>query len=333
MILFGEHAVVHGAPAVALPIASLGVTATVRPTSEDAPLTIVTDVYSGPLDGAPELLESPCAVVLATLSELGRPASGVEITVTGEVPHARGLGSSAAVAGAIVRALADLAGADLTQERYLDLVGVGEKVAHGAPSGLDAHATAAAEPIIFEAGVARILPHRTHAVLVVADSGIAGRTRRAVASVTAFLERHPIRGSALIAGLGGLAQQGALDLAQGRPEQLGAKMAEAQGMLRELGVSAPELDRIVDAAVAAGAYGAKLTGGGQGGCVIALAADEETAHRVSTAMRLAGAVATWQHPLDGAASTGDADAAGAGVAGAGAAAASAAADTAGEGSA
>ncbi|MBN8883622.1 MAG: hypothetical protein J0H73_15080, partial [Salana multivorans] len=78
-----------------------------------------------------------------------------------------------------------------------------------------------------------------------------------------------------------------------------ASRAEAQGMLRELGVSSPELDRIVDAAVGAGAYGAKLTGGGQGGCVIALAADDEAARRVATAMRLAGAVATWQHRLEG----------------------------------
>lgn len=320
MILFGEHAVVHGAPALALPIDGLGVCATARllddvddvddvegsaaPAASDVERrpgesTIVTDVYSGPLDGAPELLESPRAVILACLEEFGLSGSGVEVTVTGEVPHARGLGSSAAVAGAIVRALADLAGAELSQELYLDLVGVGEKVAHGAPSGLDAHATAAAEPIIFEAGVARVLPHRTRAVIVVADSGVAGRTRRAVASVTSFLERHPLRGPALMAGLGALAQQGALDLAQGRPEQLGAKMAEAQGMLRELGVSSPELDRIVDAAVGAGAYGAKLTGGGQGGCVIALAADDEAARRVATAMRLAGAVATWQHRLEG----------------------------------
>lgn len=298
MILFGEHAVVHGAPALALPIEALGVTAIAR--YRPGPLRVVTDVYSGPLTGAPELLEAPVAVVHAAIAAFGLPTSGIELTVTAEVPHARGLGSSAAVAGAVVRALADLAEVELDQRGYLDLVAVGERVAHGAPSGLDAEATAAAEPIIFEAGVARVLPSRTEAVLVVADSGVAGRTRHAVASVASYLEHHPVRGAALMAGLGALAQQGALDLAAGRREQLGARMSQAQGMLRELGVSSLRLDGIVDAAMAGGALGAKLTGGGQGGCVIALTTDDASAQRVAAAMRLAGAVATWTHRLGGA---------------------------------
>lgn len=296
VILFGEHAVVHGAPAVALPIESLGVLAQVR--HRPGPLHIVTDVYSGPLAGAPELLESPRAVVHATLLEVGLPARDLEITVSGEVPHARGLGSSAAVAGAIVRALADYAGHELTRERYLELVAVGERVAHGAPSGLDAQATAAHAPIVFEAGVATVLPSRTTGYLVVADSGVQGRTRRAVRSVASFLERHPVRGAAIVAGLGRLAQQGALDLTTGRRERLGLRMSQAQLMLRELGVSAPELDRLVTAAMRAGALGAKLTGAGQGGCVIALVSDLATAQAVSQAMREVGAVATWTHRLE-----------------------------------
>lgn len=300
VILFGEHAVVHGAPALALPIDTLGIDAVARYRS--GPLRLVSDIYTGDLADAPDLLDSPRAVVTAAIAAFDLPVDGIEITVTGEVPPARGLGSSAAVAGALARALADLAGRELGDEEYLELVAVGERVAHGAPSGLDAHATAAGAPIIFEAGVARVLPHRTSGYLVVADSGVAGRTRRAVASVATFLERHPVRGAALMAGLGALAQQGALDLVAGRREQVGARMAEAQGMLRELGVSSPELDRIVDAALAAGALGAKLTGGGQGGCAIALVADPEGAAAVAEAMRAAGAVATWIHrigPSDG----------------------------------
>lgn len=68
-------------------------------------------------------------------------------------------------------------------------------------------------------------------------------------------------------------------------------------MLRELGVSSQELDALVDAAVASGALGAKLTGGGQGGCIIALAEDELAAVRIDAAVREAGAVATWWHRL------------------------------------
>lgn len=295
VILFGEHAVVHGEPAIALPIDALGIHATA--THEPGPLTLRSDLYSGPLADAPDLLAAPVAVVHATLDHLGLPRADVAIEVSGDVPHARGLGSSAAVAGALVRALADLAGRELDEATYLDLVAVGERVAHGAPSGLDARATAASAPVWFEAGVARVLSTRLSAVLVVADSGVAGRTRTAVGAVASFLEHHPVRGAALIAGLGALAHGAALDLSADRPEQVGSRMTTAQGMLRELGVSSPELDVLVDAALAAGALGAKLTGGGQGGCVIALARDAVAATEVEQALRAAGAVAVWQHPI------------------------------------
>ncbi|HCX85596.1 MAG TPA: mevalonate kinase [Micrococcales bacterium] len=295
LILFGEHAVVHGEPAVALPLAELPVRVTAE--AVPGPLTIASTPYTGVLHEVPELLDAPRAVVLATLDHVGLPHEGIRIMVEGDVPPARGLGSSAAVAGALVRALADLAGRDLTEAEYLDLVAVGERVAHGSPSGLDAAATAAAEPVWFEAGGARRLATRMSGVLVVADSGVKGRTRHAVASVRTFLERRPMRGAALMTGLGALAQGGALDLTGGRPEALGEKMTQAQGMLRELGVSSPELDRLVDAALAAGALGAKLTGGGQGGCIIVLAADDAAADRIDLALREAGAIGTWRHRI------------------------------------
>ncbi|GMA30222.1 mevalonate kinase [Litorihabitans aurantiacus] len=301
VILFGEHAVVHGEPAIAMPLDVLGVRATVR--HRPGELSVVSDLYTGPLAQAPELMSSPRAVVHAALDRVGLPLRDLEIAVVGDVPHARGLGSSAAVAGALVRAIADYAGVTLTEAEHLALVDLGERLAHGTPSGLDARATSADAMVWFEAGVARRLATRTSAVLVVADSGLAGRTRTAVADVAAFLERRPVRGAALIAGLGALAQGAALDLAAGRAEQVGAKMSQAQGMLRELGVSSPELDALIDAATAAGALGAKLTGGGQGGCVIALVRDEAGAVVVDAAMRAAGAVTVWHHPIgpDGAA--------------------------------
>lgn len=295
VILFGEHAVVHGAAAVALPLGDLPIRATA--TWREGPLTLASTLFTGPLAQAPALLEAPIAVVHACLRAFELPSEGIAIEVSGEIPAERGLGSSAAVAGALVAALADLAGRDLTEEEYLELVAVGERVAHGRPSGLDARATAAGGPLLFEAGAARALASTLTGVLIVADSGVHGRTRQAVASVASFLESHPVRGATLVAGLGALAHGGARDLTANRPRALGEKMSTAQGMLRELGVSSPELDALVDGAVAAGALGAKLTGGGQGGCIIALAADELAAVRIDTALREAGAVATWWHRL------------------------------------
>ena len=145
VILFGEHSVVHGEPAIALPIDALGIHATAR--RVPGALRIVTSLYTGPLAQAPDILKAPRVVVEATLAELGLPQRDIEVTVSGDVPHARGLGSSAAVAGALVRALADFAEIPLDEETYLRLVDVGERVAHGAPSGLDARATSATDPV------------------------------------------------------------------------------------------------------------------------------------------------------------------------------------------
>ena len=295
VILFGEHAVVHGEPAIALPLEALPIHASATPVDGDLMLT--SSLYSGPLDLAPAFLESPRAVVMASLEAFDLPPHGIALRIDGDIPPARGLGSSAAVAGALVRALADLAGRDLTQEEYLDLVAVGERVAHGTPSGLDAEATSADEPVRFAAGVARVLASKLSAILVVADSGMQGRTRAAVSSVAAYLERHPVRGAAMVAGLGALAHGGALDLAADRPIRLGEKMTSAQGILRELGVSSPEIDTLIAAAMSAGALGAKLTGGGQGGCIIALTPDVPSAQAVELALREAGAVATWRHRI------------------------------------
>lgn len=295
VILFGEHAVVHGSPAVALPVSGLGITAVAS--AADGELRLTSDLYTGPLAQAPADLDVPRSAITAALDYFDLPHRDIDITITGEIPPARGLGSSAAVSGAVVRALADYAGWELSDAEYLKLVAVGERVAHGSPSGLDAAVTAANRPIVFEAGVAKMLPNHTTGYIVVADTGVPGRTRHAIASVARFLEHNPVRGATLMAGLGALAQQGALDLISGRGGELGARMSQAQGMLRELGVSSDELDRVVDAAIRAGAQGAKLTGGGQGGSVIALAGDADSAAVISAAMREAGAVATWLHPL------------------------------------
>lgn len=180
MILFGEHAVVHGAAAVALPLGDLPIRATA--TWRDGPLTLASTLFTGPLAQAPALLEAPIAVVHACLTAFDLPSEGIAIEVSGEIPAERGLGSSAAVAGALVTALADLAGRELSEEEYLELVAVGERVAHGRPSGLDARATAASGPLLFEAGAARVLASTLTGVLVVADSGCTaapGRRSRA----------------------------------------------------------------------------------------------------------------------------------------------------------
>ncbi|ROS74424.1 mevalonate kinase [Cellulomonas sp. PhB143] len=294
VILLGEHAVVHGRPAIALALPHLRVTAEVRRAA--GPALLRTEEYVGPIDTVPAALASLATAVRATLERLELPVSGVDVAVRTGIPVGRGLGASAAAAHAIVDALARLTGADLDEEARYRLVQEAERVAHGNPSGLDARATRTRGAMLFRSGTSTRLPVRLGTCLVVADSGVRGATKEAVADVQAFLERDPARATALLDRLATLTTEGAADLADDRRRELGARMSQAHAVLGELGVGHPALDRLVDAAEGAGALGAKLTGGGLGGCVVALVPTPADADRVVGALEAAGAVGTWVVP-------------------------------------
>ncbi|MBF4569861.1 mevalonate kinase [Plantibacter sp. VKM Ac-2880] len=286
-ILLGEHAVVYGSPAVALPVPSLRVEASARHVAGASVLD--TEISLGPLDPADPL----GTTVLETLRHVGAEDDGVEVVVRGTLPIGRGLGSSAAAANAIVDAVADLYGVALDDADRFELVQRGERVAHGTPSGLDARATSASAPILFTAGRVDHPPIRFGGGFVVADTGARGSTRKAVADVRAFIERNPARGRTLLAELEHGTLAGIADLAADRRDDLGTRMTAAQLVLDELGAGHPAITALIEVARAAGALGAKLTGGGQGGCIIALARDAASAERISQALLEAGALGTW----------------------------------------
>lgn len=131
--------------------------------------------------------------------------------------------------------------------------------------------------------------------IVIADSGIEGSTRETVGHVRSLYENSPETTQPRLARLGAITEEAIEGLRTRDIEGLGARMTEAHGLLGELGVSIPKLDALVMAALDAGAVGGKLTGGGGGGCVIALAQSGEDARRIEDAMVAAGAHAAWTH--------------------------------------
>jgi len=293
LILLGEHAVVYGQPAIALPCAAVAVHVGVSPS--DGPLTVT----SAQGDGRPALVvhiaDAPeddfiAAAVRAALAARGRDAASApwHLALSSTIPEGRGMGSSAAVAVALVKAICTACGEDAEPEEARELAMAGERLAHGRASGIDPAVVAYARPIRFHNGVVTPLRVREPLAFVVADSGESGGTHEAIAGVRARRDRQPGTYDGWFARIGGLVGDAVAALASGDVLRLGRLMDTNHLILQALGVSTPRLDRLVGAARSAGALGAKLSGGGGGGIVVALVRDDAL-EAVSQALQQAGA--------------------------------------------
>mgnify|MGYP000895831769 FL=1 len=295
-ILLGEHSVVYGHPAVAMPLHDLQMRATATPTT--GPSMLHSLGYSGPMGSSRPGFACIVRAFEAAREFSGRMDQSFEVTTRSDFPHERGLGSSAAAAGAVIRAVLDACGRAASTDELFALTQMAEQVAHGRPSGLDAAATCSPCPIRFQGGRMQPLTQRIQdARLVIADSGVHGSTREAVGGLRERYEEDPDGVGPLIAALGRLTQVGIAALDDGDAQALGSAMNRAHEVLAQLELSLPVLDRLTAAARDAGALGAKLTGGGLGGCVIALADGEEAAGRIRGALEGAGAPAAWIYQM------------------------------------
>lgn len=323
VILFGEHSVVYGHSAVALPLKNLrmqatvvrcnsidsdisdvsatGVTSATSVTSEtcestpdpDSRVTLSCLDFTGKLSDIPPRFSSIRAAIREALKFAKWHGEPLHVTTKSDFPPERGLGSSAAAAGAVIRAILDYYGARASDDELFELTQAAERVAHGCSSGLDATATSASWPVRFKCGEFSRMDICMRAWLVLADSGCKGMTRSTVEGLRARLDAQPDKVGAQLDNLGAIAAEAEVDLALGRAESMGARMTRAHKILADLGVSTPQLDKLVRVACEHGALGAKLTGGGGGGCVIALADTAAAAERISAALREAGACGTW----------------------------------------
>jgi mevalonate kinase len=292
-ILFGEHAVVYGRPAIAVPISQVQVKATVLadPLGPQGRVHIQSPEIALDCDLADLPGDDPIALAVQEVKQAlaadHLPALHLKISST--IPVAAGLGSGAAVSVAILRALSAFLGQPLPDETVSALAFEVEKVHHGTPSGIDNTVVTYARPIFFMRGqpFEVLLPAEAF-TLIIADSGVKSPTSVAVAAVRQGWQGDPYRYEALFDAIGQIAQQARQVITQGPVLALGPLMSENQRLLAQVGVSSAELDFLVETACEAGAAGAKLSGGGRGGNMIALAA-AENAGRISKALMNAGA--------------------------------------------
>lgn len=330
VILFGEHSVVYGYSAIALPLKNLRMRATVTgcdlsggetsscetceagessatcetsetcadyetsiPQNFDSRITLSCLDFTGKLSEVPPRFNSVRTAIHAALEFAGRVGDSLHVVTESDFPPERGLGSSAASAGAVIRAILDYYKIRASEDEIFALTQSAERVAHGRSSGLDATATSASWPVHFSSGEFSRMEINMRAWLILADSGCKGMTRVTVDALRARMDAKPDAVKNQLDELGAIANQAAEDLALGRAADMGARMTRAHRILADLGVSTPQLDELVQTACNHGALGAKLTGGGGGGCVIALADTEAAAEQVSAALRAAGACGTW----------------------------------------
>ena len=287
IILFGEHAVVYGRPAIAAPITQVRATAIVEPGKTNDVQIIAADLgvrislnKASPKDAlatAVRLVQKTAK--LSTLPPL-------TITVTSQIPIASGLGSGAAIIAAIIRALAiHLQLTSLTNnEQVSALTYEVEKIYHGTPSGIDNTVVAFEQPVYF---VRQQPQNRIETFTVarplhflVANTGISSSTKAVVGDVRRQWQAQKTKFESLFDACGQLVDTARQAIEQGNLSEIGRLMIENHLILSDMTVSSPALDQLVTAVLKAGAYGAKLSGAGRGGNMIALIAPEtETAVR------------------------------------------------------
>lgn len=277
VILLGEHSVVFGRPALAASL-SFGITMRAERASAGGVQLLG--------DGMPDDQRIRDATALIA-RQVG--VDHAKVWIESKLTPAGGLGSSAAFAVALIRALTGLSGQQLPVERLAEIALDSEQIFHGRPSGVDHSAIAHGGIIRFWKGPPpRIEPlHPKQPLSIVV--GLTGQMRSTGHHVLSLAQRvatSPSEYEPLIDRLGELTIGGCTDVERGDLKALGDRMNEAHELLSRCGVSAPVLDAIVHAARGAGALGAKLTGAGGGGAAVALIGDDP--EPVLRAIRAAG---------------------------------------------
>ncbi len=278
IILFGEHAVVYGKPALGIPLTK-GIRVTLSP--------------------IPRLPHSGKALHPDPLDDLGREAfttaaraSGIDptrwrIVVRSNLPVGQGLGSSAAFSVAVARALLKATGRKERVEVVLRLARILENVFHGKPSGIDALLAVSTTPLLYRIECPpESIQTAVPIPLAILLTGTSPATRLMIRRVREKYRRNRKRTGRIFDEIEKLSLAAAESIRTGELEDLGRLMNENHHLLFDLGVSTPLLEYLRQKALAAGSMGAKLTGGGGGGAVVCLARSLEQAKKIVKKLKM-----------------------------------------------
>jgi len=288
-ILFGEHAVVYGHPAIAVPISHLRAYAVIQENNQSSSVNILAEDIGleETLDKLP--VHHPIRKTINLFSSYThRAVSPITIQIRSNIPIASGLGSGAAITIATLRALSTYFLQPLTDLEISNLAFEVEKIHHSTPSGIDNTVIAFEKPTWFIKGE-KIQPFDIHnrIELLIANSNLSTPTAETVIYVREQIENFPIETESILKNIGNLTWAAKNAIAQGNIKLVGDLMAQNHQLLKSLNVSCQKLDQMVETALSAGAFGAKLSGGGRGGNIIALI-NAKSLNKVFNALKAIG---------------------------------------------
>ena len=288
VILLGEHAAVYDRHVLALPLES-AVTVGIGETESGIRLLIPDWNIEQQLDPDASVRGGPAAVLSLIRRYFGVTDSGHDIHVQTRIPLEAGLGFSAALAVATIRAFDKLVGKGMSKVEVEKLAFQCEKIAHGTPSGIDNNIATYGGPVLYSTGTrTRTKPIKLSEVppLVIASSGVRGSTIEQVAGVRSRFDKNRELYSTIFDEIDEISIAGAVALRKRDYIRFGSMMNVCQGFLNAIEVSTPELEEMIAISRRNGAVGAKLTGSGGGGSIVALCPDK--VDEVSRALEEAG---------------------------------------------
>ena len=279
IILMGEHSVVYGYPAIAIPLKNIQIECIVErsrvPFFHNEKDTLSTAVHTA-------------------LKYLSKKNENIKYKVISDIPPKRGMGSSAAVSIAAIRGVLDYFNRKVDNMTLEKLVNEAEIIAHNTPSGLDAKTCLSDSAIKFIKNKGfKNIDMNLGAYLLIADTGIHGHTRDAIMNI----KNMGNKALPMLEKLGKLAEETEKFIEKKDVVNIGKNMIFAHEELKMLGVSIEKSDILVKTAIAEGAYGAKMSGGGLGGCIIALMESREKTEMTAKKLMEKGAVNIWIEAL------------------------------------
>ena len=297
VILFGEHFVVYGNPAILASI-TRRIAVDARMINENRVIIRsdigfageYTDSIYRTIEGGIEakaMLDPLHRAIRQVLSSRNKK-TGIEISISSSVPPGIGLGSSAAACVATVAAVSSLFQKKLSKQKICKMAIESERLIHKTSSGADCYVSTFGGLILYSKAKFKKVQAKGPLALVIASTGVRHSTGDLVAGVKKFKDRNESLFESMMKQAASICTLARGAIASGRRDRVGELMNENQAILRQLGVSHYKADDLIDICCKAGALGAKITGAGGGGAVIALAASRQDGEKIASRVKAAG---------------------------------------------